>query len=114
MIGRISSIWLTVNFLAFSVAAAPALAQVVAFEASSFPDREGWLRNETLFPADRWIEDGWLVNFAEIVDPGPPEVVERDSYRRSIAEFKLAAGSDFGLARPTPHVRLLDTDCAES
>ena len=35
-------------------------------------------------------------------------------FRRSIAEFKRAAGSDFGLARPTPHVRLLDTDCAES
>ncbi|MCH8879343.1 MAG: hypothetical protein IID34_05605 [Planctomycetes bacterium] len=66
----------------------PVGAQVVSYEAASFfPDEVGWERDFTLFPADRWLENGWLVQFAEIVDPGPPEEVERDSYRRSIAEF---------------------------
>ncbi len=66
----------------------PSVAQVVSYEATSFfPEEVGWERDFTLFPADRWLENGWLVQFAEIVDPGPPEEVERDSYRRTIGEF---------------------------
>ncbi|MCH8879342.1 MAG: hypothetical protein IID34_05600 [Planctomycetes bacterium] len=78
----------TIIVFLFSAVLSPAGAQVVSYEAISFfPDEVGWDRDFTLFPADRWIEDGQFVQFAEILDPGPPATAERDSYRRSIAEF---------------------------
>lgn len=59
--------------LVFLASVAPALSQVVSYyEANSFPEREGWTRIEQPFMADRWLEDGCLVQNPEIVDKGPP------------------------------------------
>jgi hypothetical protein len=68
-----------------------AIAEVVTYEATSFPEDQGWERRDVLFPADRWIEDGWFFQHAEIVDPGPPQEVEQDLYDRSLAPFAGAA-----------------------
>lgn len=65
----------------------PALAQVVSYEADSFPEEEGWDPWPANYPADRWLQDGLLVQYAEIADPGPPELPEQDTYFYSLAEF---------------------------
>jgi hypothetical protein len=61
-------------------------AQVVSYDGTAFPEEtgDGWIHLEEVYPADRWIDDGWLVQYAEIVDPGPPAEGERDSYRREL------------------------------
>jgi hypothetical protein len=48
-----------------------------------------------MFLADRCLEAGWLVQQAEVVDPGPPEVPEDDFYRRSLAQFTGASALFF-------------------
>ena len=58
---------------------APVGAQIVSYEATSFfPEEEGWIRDETAFPIERFLKDGWLIQFAETV---PPNGWEQDSYR---------------------------------
>ena len=73
--------------------AAPLLAGVVSYEGNSFPEHVGWVRSDRLHLADRWIEDGWFIQYAEIVDPGPLYVPEDDFYRRYIPD--LAGASTF-------------------
>ena len=67
---------------------------IISYECTSFPEDEGWERDATLFPADRWLDGGRFFQYAEVVDPGPPEEAEQDSYRRSLAEF-VGAGTLF-------------------
>ncbi len=72
------------------VAAVPALAQVVSYEAISlFPEQtdDGWVRLDTLYPGDRWFDGGFFVQYAEVVAPGPPELPEQDHYRRELDDM---------------------------
>ncbi|MEE9297334.1 MAG: hypothetical protein V3W34_20530 [Phycisphaerae bacterium] len=73
--------------LTFLVAGAPGFAQVVSYEGTAFPEDtgDGWIQLETLFPADRWLEHGWLVQ-ALVVLPCPPECTTRDFYRRQLED----------------------------
>ena len=63
-----------------------ALADVVSYEAASFPDEEGWQRSTFCTP-DRWIEDGRLHQHVEPAECFEPPSGDRDSYTRSIVEF---------------------------
>ncbi|MHC4063646.1 MAG: hypothetical protein ACYSUI_03990 [Planctomycetota bacterium] len=67
-------------------AAGPAFADVVAFEASSFPEQEGWSRITYCTP-ERSIQDGWLHQAVEPGQCGSPPGGDRDLYARSIADF---------------------------
>jgi hypothetical protein len=71
----------------FIASAVPVFAQVVSYEGTSLPEDQGWERIEVLFPADRWLQDGWFFQQPEIVAPGPPQVGEEDFYRHSFADF---------------------------
>lgn len=72
------------TLLAAFYLAVPALGQVVSYEATLlYPEEEGWVRDPGDFLADRFLEEGWFVNVAEIVRG----VEEHDSYRRFIPEF---------------------------
>ena len=64
-----------------------ASADVVLYEGTSFPDDVGWERADRLYLADRWLDDGWLVQQADIVHAGPPQETEDDFYRHSLAAF---------------------------
>ncbi len=75
--------------------AVPVSAQIVSYEGTSFPEEDGWIRDARIFLAERWIDGGWLVQRAEVVDPGPPEVDEDDFYRRSLAQFGGASALFF-------------------
>lgn len=67
---------------------------VVSFEGDIFPEADGWSRETSLYFSNRSIEQGWLVQQAEIVPQNPPnlDLSEDDFYRRSIAEFTGAEG----------------------
>ena len=66
--------------------AASGFAQTVTYDGTSFPEEQGdWIRNEFPYPSDRWIDGGWLVQYAEIADKGPPVIGERDSYVHPLA-----------------------------
>lgn len=71
---------------AFWLMAGPALGQIVSYEAAAFPETDGWIHYQVEFQAERFIEDGWLFQVAEIL-----EYHESDTYYRSLAEF---TGSD--------------------
>ena len=60
-------------------------AQVVSYDGTAFPEDtgDGWIRSEQVYYADRWLEDGWLVQYAE-VQPDPPYEGEQDFYRREL------------------------------
>ena len=74
----------TIVFLLAS--AASGFAQTVTYDGTSFPEEQGdWIRNEFPYPSDRWIDGGWLVQYAEIADKGLQVVGERDSYEHSLA-----------------------------
>ncbi len=68
-----------------------ALAQDVRYECDVLPEEAGFLRNERVFPCDRWIADGILVQECEIVRQGPPREGEDDSYRHDLGVY---AGAD--------------------
>ncbi len=72
------------------VAGAHVCGQVVSYEATSYPDDENWERRDTLFTADRWLHSSWFVQYAEIVDPGPPQLAEEDYYDYSLAVYSEA------------------------
>lgn len=63
------------------------LAQIVVYDGAVFPEAAGWHRDSVAYPAERWIEAGWLVQETEPAGDGS----EQDAYRRSIAEFAGAA-----------------------
>lgn len=71
--------------VAIVLLAGHAHAQVVSYDGTSFPEEAGlgWTRLNVGFLADRSIEDGWVVQLAEIV-PGPPIDGEQDFYRREL------------------------------
>jgi hypothetical protein len=64
---------------------------VVSYDGTSLPDHDGWYRNDDLFLAESWVENGWLIQYADVVDFGGLPVNQDDIYGRSIAEF---AGAD--------------------
>ncbi len=72
--------------------AVPGFAQVVSYEGTAFPEEtgDGWIHLDTLFPAERWVEAGWLFQ-GPIVLQCPPECTTRDFYRR---ELEDQAGED--------------------
>jgi hypothetical protein len=63
-----------------------AVADVVSYEATSFPDEDGWTRSTYCTP-ERWIQDGLLYQHVEPGECSDPPSGDRDSYARSIAEF---------------------------
>ncbi len=68
--------------------AAIGFAQMVSFDGTSFPEEQcDWIRRDFPYPADRWIDDGWLVQYAEIVAEDPPFFGEQDYYEHSMAAF---------------------------
>ena len=72
--------------------AANAGAQVVSYEAISFPEDVGWER-DTFCNPERSLVDGWLVQHVETGECGGPPGGDRDSYTRSITGF--AGGGAF-------------------
>jgi hypothetical protein len=60
-------------------------AQVVSYDGTAFPEEtgDGWIRLDFIYQADRWIDNGWLVQYAE-VQPDPPYEGEKDFYRREL------------------------------
>ncbi len=62
---------------------APGFAQVVSYEANSFPEPE-WERIVDCTP-ERWIEDGWLHQEVEALQCDP--VSDTDAYIRELGEF---------------------------
>jgi hypothetical protein len=75
----------TITF--FIASAVPVFAQVVSYEGTSFPEDNGWERIQVLFPGERWLDDGWLYQLVELLDP--PER-QQDFYKRSLAKFSAA------------------------
>jgi hypothetical protein len=61
------------------------LGQVVSYEAASglFPEQSGTGWYQLPSNSDRWLEDGWLVQYSEIVAGGAEE---QDTYRRDLPE----------------------------
>jgi hypothetical protein len=75
------------------LAAAPALADVISYEGTSFPeaDGQGWEYTPFCDP-ERWLEDGRLFQHVEVGCGGPPGG-DKDRYIRSLADF--AGEQDF-------------------
>jgi hypothetical protein len=77
--------------LAFLTLAAPGLSwgQIVSYEASFnlFPERVGmgWTRIIQPYQSDRWLSNGWLVQYSEQVQ-GKFLEEEQDAYRRNFPE----------------------------
>ena len=69
--------------------AVPGLAQVVSYEATSFPDDTvpPWER-ETFCTPERSLVDGVLVINVEIGECGPPPGGDSDAYRRDLDDFE--------------------------
>ena len=73
------------TLLTIVAAGVPGFAQIVSYDGNVFPEEtnDSWVRLEQLFPAERWLEDGWLVQ-APVLLPCPPDCTTRDSYRREL------------------------------
>jgi hypothetical protein len=65
---------------------------VISYEGTVFPETEGWRRSTSLLYSDRTIENGWLVQRAEVI-PTPPylDTQEDDFYYHSLAAFSGAS-----------------------
>ena len=76
------------SLIAFLLAAAPVLADVISYEASSaFPEEMAWDRSLFCTPV-RVLQDGWFLQEVEPRDCfPPPEGGDQDNYTRLIAEF---------------------------
>ena len=72
---------------AFLLLSGPGFAQVVSYEANSFPGEE-WERIVDCAP-ERWTEDGWFHQDVESLRCDP--VSDLDAYTRRIGEFEGAA-----------------------
>ena len=68
------------------LAGAPALSQVVTYEASSFPEEQGWTRSTFCTP-ERSLTDGVFHQHVEPPECADPPSGDRDSYTRLIPEF---------------------------
>ncbi len=69
------------------VLAVPVLAEVVSYEATAFPETQGWDRSTFCTPT-RWLDGGYL--FQQLDAPGecgPGPGGDRDTYSRSLSEF---------------------------
>jgi hypothetical protein len=83
---------MTKNLIVAGVALAArglVLGQVVSYEAiSGFPEQEGtgWYQLPRPYQSDRWLADGWLVQYSEQVQNGQILEEEADSYRRDFPE----------------------------
>ncbi len=74
------------------LSAAPVLGQTVSYEATSvFPEDDGWTLLPTSFPAEQWLEDGWLVQESELVQQGQELEGEKRSYRRDLDDMAGAS-----------------------
>lgn len=62
--------------------------QVIAFEGTCFPEEcvPSWSRLGTL-DVDRWLDEGWFYQFADLGAWAPPPFGENDAYQRSLAPF---------------------------
>lgn len=67
--------------------AALAVAQVVSYEGTSFPENDGWVREEPGCSPEREIISGWLVMDMELGCFPPPSGGDQDIYTHSISEF---------------------------
>ena len=72
-------------FLAYAVPGT-ALGQVLTYEATNFPEQEGWQRTTFCTP-ERSLQDGWLHQAFQVGECGPPPGGDRDTYTRSIRDF---------------------------
>jgi hypothetical protein len=69
------------------VLAVPSLGQTISYEASSlFPERDGWTHIIQPYQADRWLDNGCLVQVAELVSHGKVVEGEDDPYYREFPE----------------------------
>lgn len=63
------------------------IAQSVSYEATSvFPENAGWVHLREVFYADRSLQNGWLVQVAELVNNGKALEGERDAYYREFGD----------------------------
>ena len=67
--------------------AAPLLGELISYDGTVFPEDAGlgWVHLEFINQADRWLEDGWLVQ-APILLPCPPSCTTQDFYRRELED----------------------------
>jgi len=72
--------------IAALLTAVPGFAQVVSYEADSFPENAGWERIERLFPPERSVSNGWFELQCEVVAPERCEG-EDEYYRWSLADW---------------------------
>jgi hypothetical protein len=73
--------------LTFAIAQLSALAQVVSFEGTSYPESDGsWQRMPFCTP-ERSIDKGWLRETVEIGECGPPPGGDSDLYTQPIESF---------------------------
>jgi hypothetical protein len=70
----------------------PEWEEVYSYEATSFPENEGWTRGGT-FDMQRWIEYGWLNREARLCDGCPGPAGQNDVYGGDLNRF--AAVSEF-------------------
>ncbi|MFQ5463118.1 MAG: hypothetical protein ACE5E5_10905 [Phycisphaerae bacterium] len=73
----------------FAIPAVPVHSQVVTYEASAFPETQGWTRGFFCTP-ERWLDDGCFYQFVEedASACGKGDVGDMDWYTRPLAVFQ--------------------------
>ncbi len=62
-------------------------ADVVSYEASTFPDEDGWTLLQNYCEPELWVEAGWFHQHVEMCPGDPPPGGQSSVYRRSLADF---------------------------
>ena len=62
-------------------------AQVVSFEASSLPERDGWQIFQLFCDPTVWTETGWLYHDVQMCEDSDPPEGQVAAYERSLADF---------------------------
>jgi hypothetical protein len=74
--------------LVLVVPAVLARAEVVSYEATSFPQEEGWQIAVLYCDPDLWIDDGWFFQHVDSCDGVPPPGGQQESFTRSVSDFE--------------------------
>jgi len=67
-------------------------AGVVSFEGNSFPEDDGWFRDDRLYRADRHLADGWIVQTPRVIVVDGRPHGQDDFYWQPLAQFDGASG----------------------
>jgi hypothetical protein len=73
--------------LVFLVPAVLARGEVVSYEATSFPEEEGWEIVALYCDPDLWIDDGWFFQHVDSCEGVPPPGGQQESLARSLSDF---------------------------